>query len=511
MSCKACPHYSCRIFPVTGLDIYNCKQPAETSAERPRGLFSTAYKVDNMKKICAAVAAAAVIALTALPVNALAQRETAVSGTNIQALTLPDGYSPVTLESGQYDPADFGGASYHDVRSRFFTADTVFAGVRGDGDPFIKIDVGIEKKHPDYSALGITELEKLLAQTAEALAESGGVLNDSDIVTFGGIEYIMIDYENAEGSAENYRSRVVYNTAINGRLYSVSMESSSSELSAQDKDSLLSVIKSIRWDSSVTGVKFTDQYKDAQAGVFFFVPEGWSSRTVPDYEDAAAGFYCGDGEYVAFDYSDVSEMFSGLSGTPGIEDIARLLGCEQSDVVEASVNGREFMNALIFSQDALTADYHLFTIEKNTAYHFIYRSPGEDIHMDEFTALINSMAFYEPEEPEPSDALQEPVPTEPPVQQEKKDAGAALILISVMIAIGALLIPVSVLRFIAARKPFKNKTAIAVSAGWYAVCAAAVLFSPPFSAALLYCEAALLICAPINWLMMRAGRNADGR
>ena len=327
-----------------------------------------------MKKVIKAAVFMLVMIAYMLPISVFAEDKISIEGTGITSLTVPEGYVKTDSRPG-FVP--------------YSVQDTVLFYSRS------KVYITVEKHHAgelaDFSQTTDSELSGISLTRVDEIRNTGYEVYLTDEYVFGGAEYLVFEYSAPK------RYFIEYMTVAGANRYVFRMVSNT-PLVMYDRMEMSMMIESIVWDSSVTGIKFNGEYVNDEAGISFGVPQDWQMALKP----YGADFTCSGGESVRFEYGELKSMFPYAESDIDTWDVANYLGCEENYVLKTETNGKEFINALILSDETQNTDYHVFTAKNGIAYHFIYSADEADAHQAEFSALINSLRIYRPDKKEVS-------------------------------------------------------------------------------------------------------------
>lgn len=367
---------------------------------------------------------------------------------------IPDGYSVVTRDTAENDPAFKKQGTTKDELMKRFESEGIYLLAKSDEYDEEIVFTMDGNVIDNFSLLSDTVLETMALSLAEQFAELNIEVTNREIYQHKQAKFIVISYKNAEDGTNSIQYYTVYGSkAINITLNSEG--ENTAENAARQAQAIKAVVDGVKFDKAPPAAKPAEEtdafsFTDADSGVTFTVPANWKQEAFEEekeYLDAKFESVKEPGCLIMFGSTDLWEKLSEADKKTYARadvnnsyftkaNIAGMFGLKEEDVSVVTYNGIQYYmceyTASVSAGFAVKAT-QLIYVDNGRMY--LYQFGGASNHklFSDFEALLNSVEY------------ESPVTEESVTAQEKDPIEELAVTVIVSIGIVAVLIAVIIL------------------------------------------------------------------
>lgn len=369
---------------------------------------------------------------------------------------IPDGYSVVTRDTAENDPAfKKQGTTKAELMKRF-ESESIYLLAKSDKYDEEIIFTMDGNTVDNFSLLSDTVLETMALSLAEQFAEMNIEVTDHKIYQHKQAKFIVIAYKNAEDGSASIQYYTIYGSkAINITL--TSKEESTAETAARQEQAIKAVVDGVKFDKAPPAAKLEEEtdafsFADADSGVTFTVPENWKQEELTEdkkYIDAKFVSVKEPGCLIMFGSTDLwakineaekknyarSDMNNSFFTKA---NIAGMFGLKEDDVTVETYNGIQYYMCEYTA--SVSAGFSVKTTQLiyiDNGWMYVYQFGGKSTHklFADFETLMNSVEY------ELTVAEETVTPEEKdPIEELAVAIVASLVIVAVLVAVIILVI-----------------------------------------------------------------------
>ena len=269
----------------------------------------------------------------------------------------------------------------------------------------------------NLSALSDTTIKTLFSIMICDFETYGFVVLDYDVYHHSQAKFIKAHFTDSTNSVYGLQ----FYTTYGSKAMNFTIRSYSGELTQKQEEAIQSIVDSIKFDtapisfSDVSDVIETEAfvYTDIDTNTKFTVPANWYEKELSkerEFLDVKFMSAKEDGMSIIYGSTDIWEIMTEeeRKGTTrsdmhnsalSTENIAELLGADESDISRVLYNGVEYYQVItkssteIYGLDFSLEMTQLFRIENGWGYIFQFSGTPDNVYFDDFESLLNSVEY----------------------------------------------------------------------------------------------------------------------
>lgn len=276
----------------------------------------------------------------------------------------------------------------------------------------------------DFNQFSDTSFSALTSSLSEKYESSGITYMKSDFYQHSQAKFIKIYISQPYNDNGDIAYGLQYYTVYNGKAINITLQSYSGRMDSNKEAIIQAIVDSVHFDTEpqpyvppTQTEAFTYTAKDS--GMTFTVPENWVEAPVGETQDVIDAKFTStleDGLYIFFSSDDTfalegvkenvseSELLSLPRSAVGNDlftkaDIAKIYGCEESDVSMVTYGGKEYYSAEVdlsgTPYDSLLSRSMVYLLRCENGYLYIFQFNGSrsSEYFQDFESLVSSAEY----------------------------------------------------------------------------------------------------------------------